>query len=93
MNATEIDGHHPLEPILPPEVSTDANEDMSKRKKPILTIQVFYHGQDGNDYHEIVSEPLPTGDYPIEKAVAHLGARAAESISKRLVKQVQPGRD
>lgn len=93
MNATEIDGHHPLEPILPPEASTDAIEDMSKRRKPILTIQVFYHGQDGLDYNEIVSEPLPTGDYPIEKAIAHLGARAAEAIGKRLVKQDKPGRD
>jgi hypothetical protein len=78
-----IDGQHPLDPILPAAVSTDAIDDMAKRKKATVTIQVFYHSADGTDYNEIQSEPLPTDDYPIEKAIAHLGARAAEAIAKR----------
>ena len=82
MNA--IDGHEPLPPILPADVSHDEpSSDNMPRAKTTVTVQVFIHTATGLDLNARKSAQLPEENYPLEKALAHLAAQAAEEISPR----------
>ena len=85
MNTAAIDGHEPLPPILPAEASHDEQSpDDMLRARTTVTVQVFVHTADGKDLNARKSAQLPEENYPLDKALAHLAAQAAEEINPRL---------
>ena len=87
--ADVIAGNNLLPGLLPPEISHDENDDM--KKKPVtISVQVFVHSESGTN-NVIESAALPEPNYPLDKAIAHLAARAAERLTPR--KQYVPGHD
>ena len=67
---------------LPP-TPPDDDELRTKKERPVVSATFIFNDGKESSGPITVSHPLPTPDYPLEKAFAFLAAEAAEKIKRR----------